>query len=140
MLTRRAERVLVVKQTTGPFAGHWLLPGGAVERDETIVGGARRELREETCLELEDPTLIAVYQVMSEPRGGFDIVLFMYEGTALGEPTPEAGSETSWLAPNDEGLHPALRRQLFDAGARDDDPLAIAGDLLAVGARMFRLA
>lgn len=127
-------------QTTGPFAGQWLLPGGAVERDETVGGGARRELREETCCELEDPKLIAVYEVMSDPRGAFDIVLFMYEGTALGEPTPEPGSQTNWLDPNEAGLHPALRRQLFDAGLRDDDPLAIAADLLAVGARMFRLA
>ena len=127
-------------QTTGPFAGHWLLPGGAVERDETIVGGARRELREETRCELEDPKLIAVYEVMSEPPGSFDIVLFMFAGTALGEPTPEAGSQTNWLDPDEVGLHPALRRQLLDAGLRGDDPLAIAADLLAVGARMFRLA
>ena len=132
--------MLVVKQATGPFAGHWLLPGGAVERDETVVGGARRELLEETCLSLEDPRLIAVYEVMSDPRGTFDIVLFMYEGTALGEPKAEAGSEVRWLDPNEPGLHPALRRQLFDARLRDDDPLAMAADLLALGARMFRLA
>ncbi|HEX4743330.1 MAG TPA: NUDIX hydrolase [Candidatus Limnocylindria bacterium] len=140
VVTQREGRVLVVMQASGPFAGHWLLPGGAVERDETVGGGARRELLEETGLALEDPRLVAVYEVMSEPRGAFDIVLFMYEGTALGDPKAEAGSQVRWLDPNEAGLHPAMRRQLFDARLREDDPLAMAADLLALGARMFRLA
>lgn len=127
-------------QATGPFAGSRILPGGAVERDETVVGGARRELREETGCELEDSRLLAVYQVMSEPTGSFDIVLFMFGGTALGEPRAEAGSRVDWIDPAAADLHPSLRRALLDAGLREDDPLAIAADLHALGARMFRLA
>src|SRR5205807_4493728 len=43
-----AGRVLIVKQTSGPFAGSWLLPGGTVERNERLEDAARRELFEET--------------------------------------------------------------------------------------------
>lgn len=127
-------------QAAGPFTGNWILPGGAVERNETVVGGARRELREETGCELEDARLLAVYQVMSEPAGSFDIILFMFGGTALGEPRPEAGSRLDWIDPAAAYLHPSLRRALLDAGLREDDPLAIAADLVAIGARIFRLA
>src|SRR6266851_23225 len=49
-----AGRVLIVKQTAGPFAGAWLLPGGRVERDESPDDTARRELREETGYTVND--------------------------------------------------------------------------------------
>lgn len=135
-----AGRVLMVWQTTGPFAGHWLLPGGAIERDEPVVAGMRRELREETGLEIADERLVAVYQVMSEPAGTFDIVLFMYAGEVRGEPRAEAGSEVRWIRPDEITLHPALRRQLHDAGVRLDDVASIDADLARAGARMLRLA
>ena len=44
------RRVLLVKQTGGPFVGSWLLPGGRIENDESAVHAAVREVREETGL------------------------------------------------------------------------------------------
>lgn len=54
--------LLLQRASGGSFAGQFFLPGGAVEPDETPEEGARRELMEESGLEMaEDPELIGCY-------------------------------------------------------------------------------
>jgi 8-oxo-dGTP diphosphatase len=45
--------------------GHWEAPGGVLERDEDIITGLLREVREETGLDVEPVTLTGVYKNMS---------------------------------------------------------------------------
>jgi 8-oxo-dGTP diphosphatase len=44
---------------------HWEPPGGVLELDESIEDGLRREVREETGLDIEPGTLSGVYKNMS---------------------------------------------------------------------------
>ncbi|GAA4952736.1 ADP-ribose pyrophosphatase YjhB (NUDIX family) [Nonomuraea thailandensis] len=44
--------------------GHWEAPGGVLELNEDIVSGLRREVREETGLEIEPELLTGVYKNM----------------------------------------------------------------------------
>ncbi|WP_080043553.1 NUDIX hydrolase [[Actinomadura] parvosata] len=44
--------------------GHWEAPGGILELDEDIISGVRREVREETGLDVEPEQLTGVYKNM----------------------------------------------------------------------------
>ena len=44
---------------------HWEPPGGVLELDETIQDGLRREVREETGLDIEPDTLSGIYKNMN---------------------------------------------------------------------------
>ena len=45
-------KMMLIQRDLEPFAGHWALPGGFVELDETLEAAARRELEEETGVRL----------------------------------------------------------------------------------------
>jgi 8-oxo-dGTP diphosphatase len=49
----RGDQVLLIKRGTPPRLGQWSLPGGRLERGETTVVAALRELAEETGVEAE---------------------------------------------------------------------------------------
>jgi len=48
----RGDRLLLVKRRRAPEAGRWNLPGGRVEYGERVADAARREILEETGLEI----------------------------------------------------------------------------------------
>ncbi|MEL6179498.1 MAG: NUDIX hydrolase, partial [Myxococcota bacterium] len=43
-------KVLLIQRGIEPFKGHWALPGGFVQADESVDDAARRELAEETSV------------------------------------------------------------------------------------------
>jgi 8-oxo-dGTP diphosphatase len=131
-------RVLLVKQTGGPFAGAWLLPGGRAGDDESAVHALVREVREETGLTMTDAVYVTGYRTSGD---GYDLTVLMYRGPATGTLVPERGGDVRWFdvaaIPHP---HPALRRQLRDAGVGHDNDAAIEVALAGAGIDMPRLA
>lgn len=66
----RGERVLLIRRGKPPRAGHWSLPGGAQELGETVIEAARREVREETGLELARVELLTVVDSIERDANG----------------------------------------------------------------------
>ena len=56
------ESVLLVRRANEPFQGWWSLPGGVVETGEFLKDAVRREMREETGLDVEPLKIVEVFE------------------------------------------------------------------------------
>jgi 8-oxo-dGTP diphosphatase len=52
-VVRKGDAILLIQRGNLPGRGDWVIPGGAVELDETWRETARREVREECGIEIE---------------------------------------------------------------------------------------
>jgi 8-oxo-dGTP diphosphatase len=78
------DRVVLIRRGTEPLKGRWSIPGGRLEWGETLAEGVRRELREETGLEVRVGELIEAFERMfrarcGRPRYHFIILDFLCE-------------------------------------------------------------
>jgi ADP-ribose pyrophosphatase YjhB (NUDIX family) len=60
-------RVLLGRRAKDPNRGKWVVPGGGVRPFESIAEAGRRELLEETGLEIEVDGVVAVREIINEP-------------------------------------------------------------------------
>jgi 8-oxo-dGTP diphosphatase len=79
IITRTADRVVLVRRAIEPGYGRWVFPGGYVDRGEPLVTAAIREAREECGLEVRLDGLVNIY---SYP--GRTPVIVVYAATAIG--------------------------------------------------------
>ena len=79
IVTREAKpRVLLIRRKHEPFAGAWALPGGFVDMDETLEESARRELREETGVEVGELEQLHTFgDPGRDPRGRTVSVVYL---------------------------------------------------------------
>ncbi|MEM0449697.1 MAG: NUDIX hydrolase [Methanomassiliicoccales archaeon] len=71
------EGLVLVRRGKEPFKGWLALPGGIVEYGETVEEAVKREIREETGLEVEPIRLIGAYSRPGrDPRGHFITLAF----------------------------------------------------------------
>ncbi len=69
--------ILLIRRDRPPFEGHWALPGGFVDMDETLEEAVARELEEETNLKgIKLKQLHAFSALGRDPRGRTISVVF----------------------------------------------------------------
>lgn len=110
VIVDQANRALLVCRRDN---GHWEPPGGQLELAESIRDGLRREIREETGLEVEPERLTGVYKNMSH---GIVALVFRCHVTG-GDLT--TGTETTgyrWAEPSEI---PALMDEAYAARVLD---------------------
>jgi 8-oxo-dGTP diphosphatase len=86
--------VLLIRRERAPFAGLWALPGGFVEPDEDLSAAARRELREETGIDLSwMEQLYSFGDPQRDPRGRVISVSYLAIVPADEKVQPHAGDD-----------------------------------------------
>jgi ADP-ribose pyrophosphatase YjhB (NUDIX family) len=108
----RGGEVLLVRQT---YLDGWFIPGGRIERGETLEQAARREAREEVGAELKTISLVGVYSNFKEWKSDHNVLFFCDDFTLNGGHDHEIAEMRFFpLGSLPEGLWPGHRQRLFE--------------------------
>jgi ADP-ribose pyrophosphatase YjhB (NUDIX family) len=114
----RDGKVLLIKRGKEPYKDHWSLPGGGIERGERIRDTVRREVLEETGLQVEVGR-VAGYREEILADGHYLVLAFHCTVTGGSLCAGDDASEAEFVDPNDLGgrrTTPALEDVFRDAG------------------------
>ncbi len=82
VITDAFGRVLLGARAKDPNRGRWVLPGGKVHAFESLRDAGRREMREETGLDVEIDATLTVREIINPPEE-HRIIVFSH-GRAVG--------------------------------------------------------
>jgi ADP-ribose pyrophosphatase YjhB (NUDIX family) len=66
----RRDRILMAQRGKEPLKGWWSLPGGALETGESLADAVRREVREETGLEIRPLGVLEIFERIMRDSSG----------------------------------------------------------------------
>lgn len=98
-----AGNILLVERAGEPMKGYWSIPGGIIETGETLADGIRREVMEETGLDVEALSIFEIFErIIPDSKGAIEYhyVLVDYLCRPIGGrlmPATDA-SRAEWVA------------------------------------------
>lgn len=75
----REGKILLALRNNEPFKDYWCMPGGHIDFGETPEEAVKREVKEETGLDIE-PKFLDYYNEFHEDIGWHAVVLVFYTG------------------------------------------------------------
>lgn len=117
ILDKQGRALLIQRRDNG----HWEAPGGILERDEDINTGLRREVLEETGLDIEAEALTGVYKNMAQ-----GIVALVFRCRAIAGSLTETDESRAfrWVTANEVAslASEAFAIRVLDAMRSDNHP------------------
>ena len=106
IIIQNDEGQILVMKREGKHAPYWSIPGGSLELGETFEEGAKRELKEELDIDIEDPHVIAITNNLKtyEAEGVHFISIILFVKTYKGKlkiMEPDRCTEIKWVDPHD---------------------------------------
>ncbi len=103
----KSQRILLIRRGKPPRAGEWSLPGGSQELGETVVAAGRREVFEETGIDVAILGVVDVVDLIERtdpggpPRHHFTLINLVADWRA-GEPRAASDAlDARWVAMDD---------------------------------------
>ena len=124
----RRERFILIRRGREPNKGQWAIPGGALKLGETVWEAARREVLEETALEVVVRGLVDVVDgIMRDGDGALQYhytLVDLFAESPCGEPRAgDDAAEVGWFTLGDLpalGLWSETERVIRESAARRD--------------------
>lgn len=100
------DEILLVSRGTEPRLGEWGLPGGAQELNETAIDGVKREVREETEVEIDILGVVDVVDSIHADEDGrirlhYTIIEFCAEWRSGEVKAGEDAAKAQWFKVED---------------------------------------
>ena len=113
LIFNEKKEILIIKRSISndTLPNYWDLPGGTLEDGENPVKGALREIEEEICVKIGDPSLFSFRNDIDKKKNKQFITLIFiapYKGGAV-KLNPDEHQDYKWLNPKD-----AEKYQLVD--------------------------
>lgn len=97
------SEVLLIKRKNEPFKNLWALPGGFVDENEDLETAAKRELKEETSIEIENLHQLKAFGTpFRDPRSHVVSVAFVgFVDEKVNAIAADDALETQWFLTSD---------------------------------------
>ncbi|CAH2717101.1 8-oxo-dGTP diphosphatase [Neobacillus rhizosphaerae] len=91
------DQLLLQKRVKKPFKGLWNAPGGKVEAYESPIEACKREIQEETGLEIDNVSFRGIITVTNEYQKSSDVLMLFHAKEFSGNLSESDEGEIAWV-------------------------------------------